>query len=119
MMPRSGTWISGTTRRCFKLDCPYELISDFYYLGGYRHISTDALGQIRSISSPSRPSALRATEMTYYAHGLGADVGFALKLNDRANVAAVFGYRWNHVSGDGDVSDVWRRFAPFTAWRGF
>ncbi len=91
------------------LDCPYEFIGDVYYLGGYRHISSDAVGRLRSFSDPPAFSR-RASESDYYAHGLGADVGFALKLNDRANLAAIFGYRWNRVSGEGDFADNIQRF---------
>ncbi len=91
------------------LDCPYEFIGDVYYLGGYRHISSDAVGRLLSFSDPPAFSR-RASESDYYAHGLGADVGFALKLNDRANLAAIFGYRWNRVSGEGDFADNIQRF---------
>jgi hypothetical protein len=91
------------------LDCPYEFISDLYYLGGYRHIATDGGGQLLSFSDPPALSH-RTSDMRYYNHGLGADVGFALKLNDRTNFAAIFGYRWNHISGDGDFVDNIQRF---------
>ena len=92
------------------LDCPYEFIGDVYYLGGHRHISSDAVGRLLAISGPIPAFSRRASEMDFYAHGLGGDAGFALKLNDRTSLAAIFGYRWNRASGEGDFEDNLQRF---------
>jgi hypothetical protein len=92
-----------------RLDCPYEFIGDLYYLGGYRHISSGANGQLHFPTFAGIPYSTRSSEMDYYSHGLGADVGFAIKLNDRTDFAAIFGYRWNYASGDGDFTDFVRR----------
>lgn len=92
------------------LDSPYRLILDRYYTGGNRHLSMDSNGRTGGFNfggvvvlSPGNTVVRR--EMDYYAHGLSGDAGFALKLAEGTNLAGLFTYRWDHLSGSGEFAN--------------
>jgi len=73
-----------------KLDCPYEFIDDAYYLGSGWSISSESFNEGFTYNG-MRPGFLtKHVEDKYLTTVLGTDAGFALRLNDRSNLAVIF-----------------------------
>jgi hypothetical protein len=114
MLPRADAALWNADFRCnpalLKLDCPYMFILDGYYLGGYHKKSAGDFTY-----DPTLPSTLaRASlEADYILNVAGGDIGFALKLNDRANLAFLFNYRYGNVLGDGDIASTYNYLGAY------
>ncbi len=84
------------------LNCPYEFIDDAYYLGSGWSISSESFNEGFTYNG-LRPGFLtKHVEDKYLTTVLGTDAGFALRLNDRSNLAVIFNYRYGNTKGDGD-----------------
>jgi hypothetical protein len=84
------------------LNCPYEFIDDAYYLGSGQSISSESFNEGFTYNG-LRPGFLtKHVEDKYLTTVLGTDAGFALRLNDRSNLAVIFNYRYGNTKGDGN-----------------
>jgi hypothetical protein len=85
-----------------KLDRPYEFIDDAYYLGSGWSVSSESFNEGFTYNG-LRPGFLtKHVEDKYLTTVLGTDAGFALRLNDRSNLAVIFTYRYGNTKGDGN-----------------
>lgn len=80
------------------LECPYEFFSDLTYHGGTYKTSTSGVWGPDGAGDTARG----ASDSSYYLHALGGDAGFAMKLSDTTNLAALIFYRWGFLFGDTD-----------------
>ncbi len=108
MLPRSDASLWNLDFRCnpalLRLDCPYEFIYDNYYFGGFHEKDTaDRIGVVPATTGGTY--MLGSVDSEYLLNVAGTDVGFAMKLNDRANLAFILNYRFGSVLGDGDFTN--------------
>ncbi len=111
MLPRSDASLWNMDFRCnpalLRLDCPYEFIYDNYYFGGYHNKDTaDLIGVVPPVGVAG-VYTLGSVDSEYLLNVAGTDVGFAMRLNDRANLAFILNYRYGNVLGDGEFTNNW------------
>ncbi len=107
MFPRADASLWNMDYRCnpalLKLDCPYGLIFDTYYEGSFYKMDNKDYG-----NSLLLPGSFVRGSLTseYVTDVVGGDAGFAVKLNDRSNLAFIFNYRYGNLLGDGDFTNA-------------
>ncbi len=111
ILPRADASLWNMDFRCnpalLKLECPYEFIYDTYYLGSYDRKSTSDYANGTLFDPATYAYFSSSVESKYYTDAVGGDLGFAMKLNDRSNLAFIFNYRYGNVLGDGTFVNAW------------
>ncbi len=93
-----------------ELTCPYELFFDGYYIGSSSKISTSGVMISNGSLIPPLPPAgavlgTATSEGHYYSNSGGTDLGFALKLGSRSNLAFIFNYLYADTHGQADIAN--------------